>query len=194
MSQNSALPRARAMAASLMKSSRFAAGTGTARRSPGRLLRSDASGGLGTRGIVMSEGALDRRVAAVAMRPTATTTAAAARMNRRWNMVPSPAGRPRPCGLVVEGVETYRGPAAALHRGVVAETLRHAVLELVAQTLCAVGERFALQPEALREQLSAIDPGAPVVPVVLQNQLAPVRRQDPQTFIQTSQTPCLADP
>src|SRR5688572_27328720 len=55
MSQKSALPRAIAMSGSRTKSPRFEGpGTAAARRSPGSSLRSAASGGSGTRGIVVS--------------------------------------------------------------------------------------------------------------------------------------------
>src|SRR5262245_5722046 len=67
MSQKNALPRARAMTESLTKSPRFGgAGTGCARRSPGRLPRS--SGGFCTRAKAGSHGSAAKTIAAVPIR------------------------------------------------------------------------------------------------------------------------------
>src|SRR4029078_12901874 len=59
MSQKSALPSARAASSSLTKSPRFdGLGTATARKSPGKLMRSVSKGGFRTRAIVISDDAL----------------------------------------------------------------------------------------------------------------------------------------
>src|SRR5262249_38485757 len=67
-------------------------------------------------------------------------------------------------------------------------TATDTLFEAVSDALSAVGQRFALNTQPIRERAAPLDAGAPVVAVVLEDQLALVIRQLAQAALETAET------